>query len=228
VGFQAEQITTADAAAKDSFPSLKVLQGRCAYPFGDGGMMIRVLVGLLFLGVVHPTLADDDPKLFPQGIKFHRRLAGEPDKDGWYEARSTEGKFIVALPAPFNDFTQTGASRDGGRIVHHVVGTMTPMRVKYLASVIVSTDNKALPESQLAALAAAAAKQGTFKSKRDAVLDGHKGVELHIQEASTAAKMRAFDVAGRRYTLVAEFPLGADGKILEEVDRFLNSLKVDK
>ena len=56
--------------------------------------MRRMSLLVVFLGVVAASLAADEPKPPPKGITFHRQAAGEPGGDGWYEARSTEGKFL--------------------------------------------------------------------------------------------------------------------------------------
>src|SRR5262245_25915905 len=94
-------------------------------------MMTRSVVVILLLDVVVSTSVGDDPKTAVQDVKFHRRAAGAPGKDGWYEARSTGGNFSVMLPCPFNNFTASGASREGGRIALHVIGTVTTKSVKY-------------------------------------------------------------------------------------------------
>jgi hypothetical protein len=165
------------------------------------------------------------PSQTPSSIAFHRQDAGEADNDGWFEARSTEGHFLVVLPAKFNDVTQIADSREGERIINHAVGANTSKSVKYRALVMVSADQKPLPENRLVTIDA---KDPTLKDKREVEMDGHKGLELHFANAKSASKMRTFDSDGRRYLLMAEFPANADETLLEEVDKFLRSFKLCK
>jgi hypothetical protein len=160
-----------------------------------------------------------------KGIEFHRQAAGEPGPDGWYEAQSTHGGFSVLLPGPFNDFTQTGLSEEGGKVIIHVVGMVSPMGVKYSALAMSSADDKGLPKSNLEGLATTAEKEGALRGKQEVVWEGQRGVELYIKEAKTAAKTRGYDVGGTRYRLIAEFPSDAEPAVMADVDKFLGSLK---
>jgi hypothetical protein len=66
---------------------------------------------------------------------MHRVQAGTRDASGWYPAHSTNGKFSVSLPAPFNDFEMNTHDKDTGTPVKlHAVGSPGPDGVKYVAT----------------------------------------------------------------------------------------------
>lgn len=182
-------------------------------------LMLAILVSAIGCGdenAARPAQAS------PKGIEFHRKAAGELGADGWYEATSTRGGFSVRLPGPFNDFTQTGLSSNGGKIVIHGIGRSTPGGVKYSAALMISVDDKGLPKSQAGD---SFARDGTLKARREVVCEGVRGIEIHVQEPKSAAKMRGYDVDNKRYTLIAEYPSDANADVLAQVDKFLNSLK---
>jgi hypothetical protein len=191
-------------------------------------MLVVILIIALFFPACAGERADPPSASTPASIQFHRKGAGSPREDGFYEARSTGGGFSVLLPGPFNDFSQIGASRDGGKITLHAVGMVTPVGAQYTATAMTSADGKALPKSNLEEMAATAKREGTLQSKRTVIFEGHSGIELYLKEPKTSAKMRGFDIEGTRYWLIAEFPSSAEKVVLEDVDKFLSSFKLNK
>jgi hypothetical protein len=151
-----------------------------------------------------------------------------PGPDGWCEAKSTGGGFAVLLPGRFDDFSQTGVSTNGTKTITYAVGMVTPRGVRYFALAMSSTDGKELSRSTLPEMAAKAAKEGTLKGQREVVWNGVRGIELYIQEVKTTLKGRGYDAQGVRYSLTAEFPSNAAPEVLAEVDKFLDSLKLQK
>jgi hypothetical protein len=71
---------------------------------------------------------------------MHRSGTGQLDSTGWTDAKSTEGKFSVRLPVPFDDFTVKNSDEglQAGRFF--VIGTATPEGVK-LSVIRASYDN---------------------------------------------------------------------------------------
>src|SRR5262245_36464072 len=68
----------------------------------EGGieLILRILFGLVVLFFSCLAHAQN-----PAGKVMHRSGAGQLDSTGWTDATSTEGKFSVRLPGPFDDFT---------------------------------------------------------------------------------------------------------------------------
>jgi hypothetical protein len=65
---------------------------------------------------------------------MHRSGAGQLDSTGWTDAKSTEGKFSVRLPGPFDDFTVKNSDEDLQAGQFFVIGTATPEGVRLLVT----------------------------------------------------------------------------------------------
>ena len=64
--------------------------------------------------------------------RVHRLRAGTPNKEGLYEARSTEGPFQVTMPLPFNDYTIEGKTDAGQEFSTHAISSRTVEGVDFL------------------------------------------------------------------------------------------------
>lgn len=64
---------------------------------------------------------------------LHRENAGVPNGNGWMTAESTEGKFAVELPSPFNDATVS--DKESSPVLKaYSIGTTTPDNIRFLAT----------------------------------------------------------------------------------------------
>ena len=57
---------------------------------------------------------------------MHRSGAGQLDSTGWTDAKSTEGKFSVRLPGPFDDFTVKNSDETLQAGQFFAIGIVTP------------------------------------------------------------------------------------------------------
>ena len=151
---------------------------------------------------------------------MHRVGAGVPDAAGWYEARSTNGRFRVRLPDRFNDFQIAAKTEDGRDAVTHNVGTVLPDGKRYVAFCIDSAkvtdasigDFKKLTSSGL----------GDVVYQRDVEYQGHPGFEIKTRTKSVVTILRVLLIGPRMCQLGVEAPIG--GTFPDETAAaFLNS-----
>lgn len=79
-------------------------------------------------------------------ITVNQKLGGTPDKEGWYEAQSARGKFKVRLPAPFNDLTMEGPTKDTATATANLIGAQNAEGTKFSANCISRSDGKFIPD----------------------------------------------------------------------------------
>ena len=98
-------------------------------------LILRILLGLVVLSFSSVANAQNQA-----GTVMHRSGAGQVDSTGWTDAKSTEGKFSVRLPAPFDDFTVKNSDEalQAGRFF--VIGAITSEGVR-LSATRASYDN---------------------------------------------------------------------------------------
>jgi hypothetical protein len=98
-------------------------------------LILRIFLCLVILSFSFLANAQN-----PTGTVMHRSGAGQLDSTGWTDAKSTEGKFSVRLPVPFDDFTVKNSDEglQAGRFF--VIGAATPEGVK-LSVIRASYDN---------------------------------------------------------------------------------------
>jgi hypothetical protein len=163
---------------------------------------------------------DAEPQI---GVTMHRSKAGKPDKDGWYEANSTGGGFTVKLPAPFDDFTQTLPTKDGGLTRFHFLQTLTEGGVKYTAMSGTAAADRQLDEKVLERMAEPFVKNGTLLSKRSLTLQGNAGVECKTHVESLLAVMRVYIKGRKYYRLLVYCPTTAEKQAEGDIQKFLDS-----
>jgi hypothetical protein len=66
-------------------------------------------------------------------MTVHRENAGALNEHGWITAESTEGKFAVELPSPFNDATVSD-KEPSPVLKAYSIGTTTPDNIRFLAT----------------------------------------------------------------------------------------------
>lgn len=89
-------------------------------------MILRILLGLVILSLSCIAHAQN-----PAGKVMHRSGAGQLDSTGWTDAKSTEGKFSVRLPGPFDDFTVKNSDETLQAGQFFAIGTVTSEGVSF-------------------------------------------------------------------------------------------------
>jgi hypothetical protein len=89
-------------------------------------LILRIILGLVILSFSCLANAQN-----PTGTVMHRSGAGQFDSTGWTDAKSTEGKFSVRLPVPFDDFTVKNSDEGLQAGQFFVIGATTPEGVRF-------------------------------------------------------------------------------------------------
>lgn len=100
-----------------------------------------------------------------------------PVDGGWHRGTSTNGKFSVELPLPFNDFRITAQAKDGGDLQTDTVGAKTPGLLAYSATCISSSTE--FPEDQCDKTLGKIGRATAIDGDRD----GMKGMEAKMDTA---------------------------------------------
>jgi hypothetical protein len=209
--------------------------------------MTRIVGGLLAcLGTIlssacapnqKPTATEREPRFFLStdfygregqteesgvGRKMHRMAAGEPDKSGWYPAESTDGRYTVAFPGPFNDFTITAKATDGTLVNSFVLGMETPEGVKYTVNSISRPDGKF--QGSFKDLVEKFEKGDGFKSKKDIELQGIPGAEVNLAGKASVAVFRLYKTHDKVYQLIVKYSADLDEKkVAPNIEKFHKS-----
>ncbi len=156
-------------------------------------------------------------------LVMHRVQAGTPDKDGWYEARSTEGRFRVRLPIPFNDFTVRPATKDD--VALDVIGSRSSEGFKFSAVRMHKTVPDAAAELERFSRELRAGNKGAAARKLDH--RGRPAVELEVPGKPTSAAMREIVAADGVFLLTVEYPTERRAEVARLIPAFFASLEVD-
>jgi hypothetical protein len=113
---------------------------------------------------VYNLLSKDAVADVPKGLKSHRMQAGVPRKDGWYDAKSTEGHFRVSLPIPFNDATIEPDEKNAG--IGYMIGSTSAEGLKFVALEWVDLKKRETKEA-LKAIPESFREKGGWKVSRD-------------------------------------------------------------
>jgi hypothetical protein len=166
----------------------------------------------------------------PEKTPFmHRSQAGEPGPDGWCLAESTRGGFSVMLPGKFDDSLLKMATTTGGVSVFHSVATKTADGADFNAAYIeVIGVRPPESESMVQVMVERFKNLGGTVSKRDVVLSGSPGEQLHVEAQGTTAEMVILKTPTGDYMLAVQTfgSIGAD--LQKAIDRFLKSFKITK
>ena len=123
------------------------------------GVFGALRIGLVFFGADAPTAPDPakaemakklaelvpgkelemSPGVF---MLMHRIQAVSPTPDHWHRAVSTEGRFSVDLPLPFNDFRIRSVTTDGVELRAHTIGAKSPGLLAWSAACMARRDGK--------------------------------------------------------------------------------------
>lgn len=155
-------------------------------------------------------------------LVMHRIQAGTPDKNGWYDARSTGGKFRVRLPLPFNDYAVRGTSDEPPV---WAIGSKSSEGFKFSA---VRT-SKAVkdPAGELDRFSKSTFQGGATAAVRRLDHRGLPGVELEVKGKVTSAFMRELVLKDGVLLLTVEYPTERKAEIAALVPIFFGSVVVE-
>jgi hypothetical protein len=155
-------------------------------------------------------------------LTMHRLQAGFAEADGWYTARSTEGRFIVRVPYPFNDFTINMTEREGAKVF--AVGCVTPGGVKFSAVRSLKKTPGETTDSIFAGLVAISEKNGATTTKRHEYF-GHAALDVHTKSKKNFF-VRSVVLSDESIMMIVD-PQGNDDSTPADVEKFFNSLRID-
>lgn len=164
----------------------------------------------------------------PPGLKVHRSQAGEPGRDGWYLAESTEGHFRVKTPIPFNDYTVEGTGKDGRKFGVHCIGCESVEKVKFAVTELGDLPREKKPADMVREMTNGLRKGGKTLSEERVFERGNQTIsQFRIATARSSAAMRYVVAEGRLFMQIVEFP-PSSGKVAEPLlPQFFDSLEVE-
>ncbi len=179
------------------------------------------IIGILFVYTF--CFAQNSSSSAP-GIVMHREKAGNPQ--GWSEAKSSLGGFVVSLPSLFNDFSVT-APNDGGVVVTaHMVASLKDAPVKYAASCIQNPQGAALDNDGLKELVEKTRQVKTVSNERSVSYHDNPGIEFLVSDETGKGIVRAYIIGDKLYQLIVDFGSGSKDNVEENAQTFFNSFKV--
>lgn len=180
------------------------------------------LFGLLLVlcGPVATLIAADATPM-----TMHRRQAGELDGNGWTLAVSTEGKFSVQMPMPFNDFTVTANKSTDAVSRIDVIGSQSEEGIKISATrarfrTAGGGSQQFEKIRRIGMWQAGATKPVSFD------FNGYPAVAQQVGNDSSQAYSRTLLVGDDVVTLIIEFPV-AHRLVVDKLSRsFFDSLVI--
>ena len=156
------------------------------------------------------------------GIQMHRVQVNEKDSNGWYPARSTNGRFSVLLPLPFNDFSVPG---DGSSEVlrSEVVGGKSTEGIKFFATRIYYGRDE-LAEKYFSNFKSGKVFPGS--QTRAMRFKNHDAVDIEVSNSTSGSRQRAVLLKGSMILLIVEWPREYEFVDKDIVGTFLDSLDV--
>jgi len=203
----------------------------CALHSRKNQLLIKAISVVLFLVVILPgfaiTQTTSKSSLPEGGLQMHRMQAGMPNKDGWYDAKSTDGHFRVLLPIPFNDFTVHVKEKDGRDVVLYCIGSKSAEGYKFS---VAEYPAQKKPDADLALkdfVSSFKKDKQKVSEERYFKFQTYPTVEFHISGEDTSAFARMMVVPDRTYTLIVEYPTSSRRNVAPLIQPFFESLKID-
>ena len=164
-------------------------------------LILRILLGLVVLSFSSVANAQN-----PAGTVMHRSGAGQVDSTGWTDAKSTEGKFSVRLPAPFDDFTVKNSDEalQAGRFF--VIGAVTSEGVR-LSVTRASYDNPDSAEHYFRNWQGGGLLRGEQEYHRVTKYQSFDAVEISASDDSSIVYARTILVKRHLLLQTVELPL---------------------
>ena len=164
-------------------------------------LILRILLGLVILSFSCLAQAQN-----LTGKVMHRSGAGQLDSTGWTDAKSTEGKFSVRLPGPFDDFTVKNSDEALQAGQFFVIGTVTPEGVR-LSVTRASYDNPDASEHYFRNWQTGGALRGKHEDHRVTKYLGFDAVEISASDDSSIVYARTILVKQNLLLQTIESPL---------------------
>lgn len=162
---------------------------------------------------------------YPKGLTMHRQYVQVKDKKtGWYVGKSTEGKYSVLMPIPFNDFTVSIKGKNGDTLKTYGLGTKTDEGYKFSASKIVTAKKINLYDL----LEGFKGKEGTISHIVQLDNEGYQLLEFRVgrKAGKNGAFIKYVYYDNSLYTLIVEYFDGNIQGLLPFVKTFFNSLDI--
>jgi hypothetical protein len=162
--------------------------------------------------------------LADQGIQMHRSQAGTFTVNTWVPAESTEGRFSVQMPAPFDDFTQR--SRIPGETTRaYLLEARTPEGIRFSAA------RGEIPDAAEALSRCQKMRGGSafgrdLVSRRNLKAYGHDVVELTVRDGRAWMQMRVICLERENLILMVAAPLDKTVPAMKLAETFFDSLKI--
>lgn len=170
-----------------------------------------------------PRAARGEGAAKDDNLVMHRVQAGTPGKDGWYDARSTAGRFRVRLPIPFNDFTVRPATKTD--VAVDVIGSRSSEGFKFSAVRMRKAVPDAAAELERFSRELRAGNKAAVARKLDH--RGRPAVELEVPGQPTSAAMREIVAADGVFLLTVEYPTERRAEVAPLIPVFFASLEID-
>ena len=164
-------------------------------------LILRILLGLVVLSFSSVANVQNQA-----GTVMHRSGAGQVDSTGWTDAKSTEGKFSVRLPAPFDDFTVKNSDEalQAGRFF--VIGAITSEGVR-LSVTRASYDNPDSAEHYFRNWQTGEVLRGKQEDRRVTKYRGFDAIEISASDDSSIIYARTILVKQNLLLQSIESPL---------------------
>lgn len=191
------------------------------------GGLLAVLVGTLQLSglVVKPpvSLGPTPTHVLQPGLTIHRENAGSAGPDGWYLGESTQGRFSVETPAPFDDYTFETEAGPGNKLIVYGIGTTVDNSLSFTVK-----EEVPAPGGLQRTLAEVEEEEKPFLRgpARKFNLDGFEGIEFETQNAPNGKYTRYLRLQNSSITMTLEFPQDKSADAALIARRFLDSLKL--
>jgi hypothetical protein len=157
---------------------------------------------------------------------MHRSGAGQLDSTGWTDAKSTEGRFSVRLPVPFDDFTVKNSDEGPQAGQFFVIGAATPEGVR-LSVTRASYDNPDSAEHYFRNWQTGAALRGKQEDHRVTKYQGFDAVEISASDDSSIVYARTILVKRNLLLQTMESPLSQRAAVEQLKATFFQSLSFE-
>jgi hypothetical protein len=165
------------------------------------------------------TLALADPN-----VHMHRSRAGSFTVNTWVLAESTEGRFSVQMPAPFDDFTQK-SRRSGEDNRAYFLEASTPEKIR------LSAMRGEFPDAAVASGNCLRMREGPvfgndLKNRRNFEVAGRAVTELTVNDGRAWMVMRVQCFGREMLSMSVAAPLDKIAPAKELAGKFFDSLKL--
>jgi hypothetical protein len=156
-------------------------------------------------------------------IQMHRIQVSEKDSSGWHPARSTNGRFSVLLPLPFNDFSASGD--DSSEVLRsEVLGGKSTEGIMFSATRIYYVRGE-LAEKYFSNFKSGKVFSGA--QTRAIRFKNHDAVDIEVSTSTSSSRQRAVLLNGSMILLIVEWPREYESIVKDIAGTFLDSLEID-